>query len=634
MKLLLIHSDYIQYKTKEKTKIAEEIPKEMESGKMDETLVVFTAVEKEDEGTDRKIDSLIKNASDSIIEVATKVNTKRIVVYPYAHLSPSLSDPKTAKNVLIKLADVLKTRGYEVMRAPFGWYKAFTIACKGHPLSELSKSIYASEEGGEEAKVSQKVEKVAESESLKMEDQLKSRFYILTEDGTLHEPDKFDYTGHENLKKFANYEIKKDRVYSCEPAHIKLMREHELVDFEPGTDGGNFRWYPKGRLIKKLLERYIAQICTKYGGMEVETPIMYDYEHPALKKYLNRFPARQYVVKSDDKEFFLRFAACFGQFLMTHDMNISYRNLPLKMFEITKYSFRREKSGELCGIKRLRTFTMPDMHTIVKDITMAKEEFLRQYDLSRAWMDGMNFEYEAAFRILTEFYNENKEFYKEMVRRLGRPVLVEMFDKRYAYFITKFEFNVIDAQAKAAALSTVQIDVENADTYDLTYVDADGTRKRPILMHTSVSGSVERNVYALLERESEKIEKGKNPELPFWLSPTQIRLIPTGDEFVEDCEKIACEIEKMTNARVDIDDRPEKIGRKIRDAGRDWVNFQIVYGKKEKESGLFPVRMQNGTQKNYTFEELIAEIRTRIGEHPTEPLPLPRLLSKRPVFRG
>ncbi len=648
MKLLLIHSDYIEFKTKEKTKMAEEIPKEMQSGRMEETLVVFTAVEKSDEGDEKKKESLVKNATMAVKDVAFKVKTNRIVVYPYAHLSSSLSDPKTGKEVLVKFASTLKDEGFDVLRAPFGWYKAFTISCKGHPLSELSKTISATpdscgtaiEVSGnvplklEQAKEASELKKEVVSESLKMEDTLKPRFYILTADGMLHDPEKFDYTGHDRLKKFANYEIKKDRIYSEEPVHIKLMREHELVDFEPGTDGGNFRWYPKGRLIKKLIERYITQVCTRYGGMEVETPIMYDYEHPALKKYLNRFPARQYVVKSDVKEYFLRFAACFGQFLMTHDMNISYRNLPMKMFEITKYSFRREKSGELCGIKRLRTFTMPDMHTIVKDMQMAKEEFARQYDLSRAWMDGIGLEYEAAFRILTEFYNENKEFYQEMVRKLGRPVLIEMFDKRYAYFITKFEFNVVDPQSKAAALSTVQIDVENAETYDLTFVDTDGTRKRPILMHTSVSGSVERNVYAILEREGERIAKGKNPEFPFWLAPTQIRLMPTADEFLPDCEKLADEIENKTGARVDIDDRSEKVGRKIRDAGKDWVNFQIVYGKKEKESGKLPVRMQDGTQKEFTLDELVKETIDRIGDHPKEPLPLPRMMSKRPVFRG
>ena len=109
------------------------------------------------------------------------------------------------------------------------------------------------------------------------------------------------------------------------------MKRLEIADYEPGSDPGNIRWYPKGRMIKSLLEQYVTARVAAYGGMEVETPIMYDFNHPSLKSYLNRFPARQYMLKSEDKELFLRFAACFGQFLMAHDAQISYKQLPIKL---------------------------------------------------------------------------------------------------------------------------------------------------------------------------------------------------------------------------------------------------------------------------------------------------------------
>ena len=96
------------------------------------------------------------------------------------------------------------------------------------------------------------------------------------------------------------------------------MKQHSLIDYEPGSDSGNFRFLPKGRLVKSLLEEAITDYCIGAGAMEVESPIMYDMEHPTLKKYLNRFPARQYTVLSDEKKLFLRFAACFGPFLIAH----------------------------------------------------------------------------------------------------------------------------------------------------------------------------------------------------------------------------------------------------------------------------------------------------------------------------
>ena len=131
------------------------------------------------------------------------------------------------------------------------------------------------------------------------------------------------------------------------PPHTRLMREQEIADYEPASDPGNFRWYPKGSLMKQLLEQHVSRMVVDYGAMQVETPIMYDYEHPQLAAYLNRFPARQYILRSDRKEYFMRFAACFGQYMIQHDMQLSYRNLPCRMYELTHYSFRREQTGEL-----------------------------------------------------------------------------------------------------------------------------------------------------------------------------------------------------------------------------------------------------------------------------------------------
>ena len=617
MRILTIHSDYIEVETKSKAiKQAEEGIKEL---KENECLVVFTSVEKGDTV------KIAKSYAEEVMKVAEQVKTKNIVLYPYVHLTSNPASPSVAMEVLLEGERMLKEKGYSVKHAPFGWYKAFTIKAKGHPLSELSREI--KEVGEKERK---------ESESLKKEKETKSRFYIMDLNGELIPVEKFNYAKHENLRKFMKYETEKVRAYEKEPPHIKIMQEHELVDYEPGTDPGNFRWYPKGRLIKKLLERWITDFCVEYGAMEVETPIMYDYEHPALKKYLNRFPARQYVVRSDEKEFFLRFAACFGQFLIGHNMTISYKHLPLKMYELTRYSFRREQSGELAGLKRLRAFTMPDMHTIVADIESAKEEFERQMEKGVEWLEsvGLYENTEVGFRVVRDFYEENKEWYKRLVKKIGRPILVEMFEERYAYFITKFEFNFIDSLEKASALTTVQIDVENAETYEINYVDEKGEKRRPLILHASLSGSLERVVYALLEKEAMRIEKGEKAILPVWLSPTQLRIIPVGERHLNYAKKIAKKIEGR-NVRYDIDDREETLSKKIRTAEREWVPYIAVVGDKEMESGKLMVTIRKtGEKKGMSPKEIVEEIEKENGQKPFERLSLPVLLSKRPVFRG
>ena len=185
------------------------------------------------------------------------------------------------------------------------------------------------------------------SEALKAEEKLKSYWHIMDTKGELVDFEKFDFNKHHNLKKFAVYEKQKVRAVDREPPHITLMKKLELVDHEPASDGGNLRYYPKGRLIKKLIEEFVTDKIVAYGGVEVETPIMYDMKHPTLERYLNKFPARQYQIESDKRKFFLRFAACFGQFLIAHDATLSYRSLPLKLYELTRYSFRREQSGEI-----------------------------------------------------------------------------------------------------------------------------------------------------------------------------------------------------------------------------------------------------------------------------------------------
>ena len=618
MKILLIHADYIEYEVKKKTKFAE--PYEGSGERVNEALVVFVSVEKGDN------ENVVDQAVKEITDVAEKVNANKIVLYPYAHLSSDLANPERAVEIL-KLMEKELSEKFEVHRSPFGWYKAFKISCKGHPLSELSREIK-----GEDTEVTQ---------ALRDEEKAKSYWFILTPDKELVEVDKFDFTNYPNLKKFVDYEIAKRRAVDKIPPHVELMKRLEIADYEEASDSGHLRYYPNGRLIKSLLETFVTEKCIEYGAMEVETPIMYDKGHPTLRKYLERFPARQYVIKGDKREFFLRFAACFGQFLIASQSTITYRNLPVKIYELTRYSFRKEQRGELVGLRRLRAFTMPDMHTLVKDIEQAKEEFYNQYMLSVEVLKeiGLNPEdYEIAIRVTKDFYEGNKDFIHSIAEVLKKPILIEMWDKRFFYFVLKFEFNFVDALDKASALSTVQIDVENAERYGITYVDSDGKEKHPFILHCSASGAIERVMYALLEKAYMDTEKGKLPMLPVWLSPTQVRIIPVADRHLEKAVEIA-EVLKRNKIRVDVDDREETTAKKVRDASTSWIPYIVVLGDKEIESGKITVTireestMEKQKRVEMTVDELVEIIKSKTEDKPFKPLSLPMLLSKRPSMR-
>ena len=619
MKLLLIHADYMEYEVKKKTKLAEDYSGKGE--RIDEVLVVFTAVEKEDN------EEVVEKAVNEVVDVARKVNVDKILIYPYAHLSSNLADADKGISLLNLFEEKLnELNEFEVHRSPFGWYKAFKISCKGHPLSELSREIKGIEEDVTQA--------------LKAEEKVKSYWYILKPNGELVEVEKFDFSNYEKLEKFVRYEIAKKRAVDRIPPHVEYMRRLQIADYEEASDSGHLRYYPKGRLIKSLLETFVTDKCIEYGAMEVETPIMYDRNHPTLRKYLERFPARQYIIKGDKRDFFLRFAACFGQFLMSSDATITYKNLPLKMYELTKYSFRKEQRGELVGLRRLRAFTMPDMHTIVKDMEQAKQEFFNQYKLSVEVLKEIGLEpedYEVAIRITRDFYEENRDFVHSLVEILRKPILIEMWDQRFFYFVLKFEFNFVDALDKASALSTVQIDVENAERYDIDFVDENGKKKRPLILHCSASGAIERVMYALLEKAYFMVEGGKLPMLPIWLSPTQVRIIPVSEKFIDYALNVASKIENE-NIRVDVDDRDETLGKKIRDAATEWIPYIAVVGEREMRENKLTVTIRKEStqqeQKKVTMsiDELVSLIKDECKNKPFKKLCLPKLLSVRPTF--
>jgi len=267
MKVLYIHADAMEYEVKKETKLAEDIKGRETTYRMEDVLVVFTSVEKADE---KGPDQIAETAAKDIKDVCGKVNTNKVMLYPYAHLSSSLASKEPAIEILRKLELRLKEEGLDVHRSPFGWYKAFNLKCKGHPLSELSRELAA--EGGEKEVVSKAVE---------AEKKTASKWFVIDMDGKLHPLSLennsvmgFDFSKHKGLRLFSQYEMAKSRVAGKEPPHVELMRRMELVDYEPGSDPGNMRYYPKGRLIKSLLEQHVTTRVKETGGMEVETPIM------------------------------------------------------------------------------------------------------------------------------------------------------------------------------------------------------------------------------------------------------------------------------------------------------------------------------------------------------------------------
>lgn len=608
MRILLIHSDYLNYNVKNKTPVAEEIEDAKKQGAFDESLVVFTAVEKDDKNNPQGI---VKNLVKEVIKTNDQVKAENIVLYPYAHLSSSLSSPKVAVQVLKDAEEALDAEGLNVKRVPFGWYKAFEISCKGHPLSELSRTITAEEEDEEE------VEKKPSSWS------------ILDGDKIIDIDDfKFE---NDQLEKLVSYELGTGASDAGEPPHVKLMREKELCDYESASDVGNLKWFPKGRLVRDLLADYVYNLVVDQGAMPIETPIFYDLDNEAINVHAAKFGERQYRTDTK-KNLMLRFACCFGAFRVMADPFITWKNLPAKLYELSTYSFRFEKKGEVVGLKRLRAFTMPDFHSFCADMNSTLEEFSKQTDMCIQTGVDLDVNYEIIFRATKDFYDENKDWMYSIGKKIGKPVLLEILPERKHYWSCKIDFAAIDYLGRPIENPTVQIDVESGKRFDITYLGEDGKEHYPTILHCSPTGSIERVICSLLEKTAIELDE-KAPMLPTWLSPIEVRIITVGEDHKDFANELYDKI-NAENIRVDVDDRDESVGKKIRNAATEWIPYIFVVGDNEKESGVFSVTVrESGEKVDMTVDELIKEVLDKTKGMPYRGLPLPKDISTRINFQ-
>jgi len=615
MRLLFIHSDHLAFEAREKAGpdgLAETEGVPMD-GRMEECVTTFISVENDDEDD---VAGVVENAAAELEDVTGQLNTSRVVLYPYAHLSEDLAGPDAAKTVMADLETTLEAEGYEVLRAPFGWYKSFEVSCKGHPLSELSRHVSAHRDDEEDAGEP---------------DRDPSDWRVMWPDGSTADAVDAKPNVGADMRAFIEDEVE-GLVASEgeEPPHVELMQEKSLVGYDELSDVGNLRWYPRGKLVRDSLMDYVDDLVVDYGGMPVETPIMYDLGARSIDEHAGKFGERQYRFESGDRRMMLRFAACFGQFSIMRDMHISVNDLPLRVYEMSTYSFRREQRGEVTGLKRLRAFTMPDMHTATEDMDGAREELLRQAKLSLETGDDLGLNYEPAIRMTREFYEDNEAWVADLVAELGKPTLVEVIPGRHHYWSAKIDFAAIDSLGRPIENPTVQIDVESGERFDITYTDADGKHSPPIL-HYSPSGGIERVMAALLEETAAM----DTPRLPTWLSPTQVRFIPVQDDHVEFCDELADDLYETSGVRADVDDRSETVGKRIARAETDWVPYYAVVGDREIDSGELGVNVRaTGEELDTTLDDLRERVVGEIEGLPGRKRYLPKHVSDHPSFTG
>ena len=604
MKLLLIHAERFEYEARQRAlEEAEELSENGGRGSVENALVCFVTVEGVDEAN---LAWVVSKAAEEIESVSQKLAVKRVVVYPYAHLSSDLAKPAVAVKALRELSSALEGRGFEVVRAPFGWYKRFTISCVGHPLAELSRTIRPAEAAEEYA--------------------------VLTPEGTIVPLREFDLSSApEDFKQLVRREVYGEGGAGGEPRYLDYCRKFG-IEWESYSDQGHMRYGPEASIMIDLLSEY-AWSCALSLGLpifKVRGTNMFDLSVPAVKQHADLFGDRLYTIEVGQKKFVLRYAACHQQFAMLKDWNISYRHLPFGVFEVAD-SYRLEQPGELTLCFRLRKFLMPDLHILTRDLEEAKRLSLKVHERIYEEIRKVGRDYVSIYNLTRSFAVENQDYLAELVAREGKPALLHFVPEGKYYWVINVEYNVIDQLGRPREIGTFQIDVGNAERFGITYTDESGAKRYPVIIHTAIIGSLERYLYLLFDTAAAEEAKGGKPSLPLWLSPVQVRVIPVSSDYTGYALEVAEKLNSLA-IRADVDDREESLSKKIRDAEVKWIPYIVVIGAREVEKGVLNVRRRSGGIEEMGLDKLVQELEEKLKGYPRAQMTIPVRLSQRPGY--
>ncbi|HKM78032.1 MAG TPA: threonine--tRNA ligase, partial [Candidatus Bathyarchaeia archaeon] len=524
MRILLLHCEHFQYTIREK---AVKNPEPLESndhGEFQNVLVAFCTIEKEDEPDQNQV---VREVSKSIIEVARSVHTNNILVYPYAHLSSSLASRDPAIKILQGLSERIRIEGFDVHRSPFGYYKSFQLHCLGHPLSELSRTIRPGQVKPEPPPIT-------------------TYYKVLSLDGNLYDPAEYQFKpGEDEFRILVEKEALKKELSGGEPRFLEYCKKFG-IEWENFSDQGHMRYSPEAVMIFDLISEYSWDAITSIGLpiLQVKGTNLFDLSIPAVKEHADLFGSRLYRIEAENKSFVMRYAACHQQFAAVRNWSLSYRHLPFGTFEVAD-SYRLEQSGELLLAFRLRKLHMPDCHIYCKDPEEAKQVTLGLHNKIYEEIGKLNRDYVSVYNITESFLNANKNYVMELVKREGKPVLLNFVPEGIYYWVLNIEYHIIDELERPREIATFQIDIGNAKRFDISFVDDKGQKIYPTIIHTAVIGSIERYLFTVLDKCAILEGQGVKPSLPTWLSPTQVRLIPVKPDLIEFTKTVAQELTQL-----------------------------------------------------------------------------------------
>ena len=561
MKTLNLHTDYIKFKPLKKAikniePLSEDEKKEQH---IEDALAVMTAVEK----SDSNVEEISKKLFENIKEIADQINIKNVVLYPYAHLSNNLASPSVAIEVLKKTEEFLK-EFYNVVRAPFGYYKEFEMKVKGHPLSELSREI------------------VVENEEI--------------------------YDHKKLLKDISKSKLDTSKLKDND--HRIIGRQLDLFSFSETAPGMVF-WHNNGLIIYNELIEFMRNTLSKYDYQETKTPQILDKKLWQISGHWEKYKENIFLTNYENREFAVKPMNCPGGLLIYKNTPKSYKELPIKSEEFG-IVHRQELSGVLGGLFRVIQFTQDDAHVFCTAEQLEKE-ISELLDLIDYIYSKFGFKYTIELSTRPEkrigdekIWDKAEETLKKVLE--DKKIKFKINEGDGAFYGPKIDFHLKDSLNRTWQCGTIQLDFSMPERFGLEYTDKDNKKKTPIMLHRAIYGSVERFVGILLEHTSGR--------LPAWLASTQIRILNFTDRNTDYAKEIIKKIaEKIPNIRIDSDFEQKTVSAKVKDAELMKIPYIITVGDREQENNTLSIR-KGGEKKLETagVDEFIEKIKGEILE--------------------
>ncbi len=412
---------------------------------------------------------------------------------------------------------------------------------------------------------------------------MKDSYFVIKKDGQIVEAAPYlkDGGDSDNFKLFVQREALNQNVNRGSEGKPKYLGVAKKFGFnwEPNADVGILQYDYKANLMSRLVQDYARSLAGRVGlpVYEVNGSNIFNMDHPVVEAYAKLYGDRLYQFKAGNSQVVMSYDASYPQFNLAASHSLSHKNIPFAHFSISD-CYRYEQSGECMLLYRQRRFYMPDIHPYFKDVAEAFEWYPRLQEQILAASQELKRDYEMVIEVSSpKHWEQFQAEIKKVAANFGRDVLVGVHnDQADRYWIVNVDYKIIDALGQSREIACIQIDVGNAPRLGISYINEAGNSRHPVIIHSAIPGGIERYLYMALD--------GFDNGLPLWLYPVQIRLVPVSDQHVSLCQKLVADNAHQP-VRIEIDDRNESVGKKVKQAHEDLVPLVVVIGEKEQANG-------------------------------------------------